>query len=334
MTGTSISTSTHGQGSSRALARSSAARRSVARGSERSPGRNPASSPASASDRRHRELARRSWGLLAIAQRTEPAALPALRAPRCPFALSLRPDTAEVRRLVEQTPDGRPKRACARCERRRPLPSSSSSPHALAWERASRPKPAMLAVNLVLRAMRVEQNLARSDSRRCRSLGWFQCSEMLPRGSGRWGRKGVRFPAQLTRIVVSPAGDGELPGPGYARAARSVATAARKLAPPAPARDACGPAIVIEMPRRPRRDVARPELGGPGRTGAVWAVAQRSPVGAASSAVETGCPAGMASAPPAVGGSIVWASWPPPTCTRRGLAASATGIVSVSTPCS
>ena len=152
----------------------------------------------------------------------------------------------------------RPKRACTRCERRRPLPSSSSSPHALAWERASRPKPAMLAVNLVLRATRVEQDLARSDSRRCRSLGSFQCSEMLPRGSGRWGRKGVRFPAQLTRIVVSPAGDGAPPGPGYARAARSVATAARKLAPPAPARDACGPAIVIEMPRRPRRDVARP----------------------------------------------------------------------------
>jgi hypothetical protein len=86
---------------------------------------------------------------------------------------------------------------------------------------------------------------------------------MFPRGSGRWGRKGVRFPAQLTRIVVSPAGDGELPGPGYARAARSVATAARKLAPPAPARDACGPAIVIEMPRRPRRDVARPLGGAP-----------------------------------------------------------------------
>jgi hypothetical protein len=37
-------------------------------------------------------------------------------------------------------------------------------------------------------------------------------------------------------------------------------------------------------------------------------VAQRSPVGAVSSAVETGCPAGMASAPPVVSGSIVWAS--------------------------
>ena len=38
--------------------------------------------------------------------------------------------------------------------------------------------------------------------------------------------------------------------------------------------------------------------------------------------------------PPAVCGSIVWASALPPTCTRRGLAVSATGIVSVSTPCS
>jgi hypothetical protein len=64
------------------------------------------------------------------------------------------------------------------------------------------------------------------------------------------------------------------------------------------------------------------------------AVAHLSPVGAASSAVGAGCPAGMAWAPPAVGGSIVWASWPPPICTRRGLAAWATGIVSVSTPCS
>jgi hypothetical protein len=73
---------------------------------------------------------------------------------------------------------------------------------------------------------------------------------------------------------------------------------------------------------------------GPRRTGAGLGVVQRSPVGAASSAVETGCPAGMASAPPAASGWIVWASWPPPTCTRRGLAASATGIVSVSTPCS
>jgi len=68
--------------------------------------------------------------------------------------------------------------------------------------------------------------------------------------------------------------------------------------------------------------------------GAAWAVAQLSPVGAASSAVETGCPAGIAPAPPAVSASIVWTSRRPPTCTRRGLAASATGIVSVSTPCS
>jgi hypothetical protein len=67
---------------------------------------------------------------------------------------------------------------------------------------------------------------------------------------------------------------------------------------------------------------------------AVWAVVQLSPVGGACLAVEAGCAAGMASAPPAVSGSIVWASWPPPICTRRGLAASATGIVSVSTPCS
>jgi hypothetical protein len=76
------------------------------------------------------------------------------------------------------------------------------------------------------------------------------------------------------------------------------------------------------------------EAGRLGRAGAAWAVAQSSPVGAVSSAVEAGCPAGMTSAPPAVGGLIVWASWPPLTCTRRGLAASATGIVSVSTPCS
>jgi hypothetical protein len=122
---------------------------------------------------------------------------------------------------------------------------------------------------------------------------------------------------------------------GVSRAARSVATAARKLAPPAPARDACGPAIVIEMSRRRRAATSRGPLGGvPGRTGAAWAVAQRSPVGRASSAVETGWPAGMASAPPVVCGSIVWAPWPPPICTRRGLAASATAIVSVSTPCS
>ena len=118
------------------------------------------------------------------------------------------------------------------------------------------------------------------------------------------------------------------------RAARSVAAAARTRAPPAPARDACGPAIVIEMPRLRRAATSRGPLAGPRRTGAAWAVVQLSPVGAASSAVETGCPAGMASAPPAAGGWIVWASWPPPTCTRRGLAASATGIVSVSTPCS
>jgi hypothetical protein len=69
-------------------------------------------------------------------------------------------------------------------------------------------------------------------------------------------------------------------------------------------------------------------------TAARWAVAQLSPVGAACSAVGSGCAAGIASAPAAVSGLIVWASWPPPTCIRRGLAASATGIVSVSTPCS
>ena len=88
-------------------------------------------------------------------------------------------------------PGPRPKRACARCERRRPLPSSSSSPHALAWERASRPKPAMLAVNLVLRAMRVEQDLARSDSRA--RLG-FSVQECSRRGSGRWEEKGRSVP--------------------------------------------------------------------------------------------------------------------------------------------
>jgi hypothetical protein len=64
------------------------------------------------------------------------------------------------------------------------------------------------------------------------------------------------------------------------------------------------------------------------------AVVQRSPVGGACPPVEVCCPRGMASGPPVVSGSIVWASWPPPICTRRGLAASATGIVSVSTPCS
>jgi hypothetical protein len=82
---------------------------------------------------------------------------------------------------------------------------------------------------------------------------------------------------------------------------------------------------------RPRRSSPTPDAGTQGRP---QGVVQLSPGGAASSAVETGFPAGMASAPPAVSGSIVWASWPPPICTRRGLAASATGIVSVSTPCS
>jgi hypothetical protein len=87
----------------------------------------------------------------------------------------------------------------------------------------------MLAVNLVLRAMRVEQDLARSDSRRCRSLGWVSVFRNVPpEAAAVGGRKGLRFPAQLTRNVVSPAGDGELPGPVYARAARSVAAAARK----------------------------------------------------------------------------------------------------------
>jgi hypothetical protein len=91
-----------------------------------------------------------------------------------------RRDIAEVWTSSSVTTVDRPKRACARCERRRPLPSRSSSPHALAWERASRPKPAMLAVNLVLRAMRVEQDLARSDSRRCRSLGWVSGFRNVP----------------------------------------------------------------------------------------------------------------------------------------------------------
>ena len=69
-------------------------------------------------------------------------------------------------------------RACARCERRRPLPSRSSSPHALAWERASRPKPAKVAVNLVLRA-RVEQDLAPMYSpQQIARPG--QCSGMFP----------------------------------------------------------------------------------------------------------------------------------------------------------
>ena len=62
-----------------------------------------------------------------------------------------------------------------------------------------------------------------------------------------------------------------------------------------------------------------------------WRPAQLVPVGAASPA---GCRAGMAYVPPAACGSIVSASELPPTCTRRGLAVSATGIVSVSTPCS
>jgi hypothetical protein len=120
-----------------------------------------------------------------------------------------------------------------------------------------------------------------------------------------------------------------------ASAARSVAEAARKRVPPAPARDSCGPSDVIEMPRRLRAATSRglePEATRP--AGAAWAVAQLSPVVAAPSVVEPGCPAGRGSAPPAVSGSIVWASFPPPICTRRGLAASATGIVSVSTPCS
>jgi hypothetical protein len=50
------------------------------------------------------------------------------------------------------------------------------------------------------------------------------------------------------------------------------------------------------------------------------------------SGARAGYVAALASAPPAVGGSIGWASWPPLIGTCRGLAASATGIVSVSTP--
>jgi hypothetical protein len=107
------------------------------------------------------------------------------------------------------------------------------------------------------------------------------------------------------------------------RGARPARTGARFLRPGDRDRDAA---------QAPRRGAAY--RGRPRPAGAAWAVAQLSPVGAAFSAVETGCPAGMAAAPPAVSGSIVWASWRPPTCTRRGLAASATGIVSVSTPCS
>jgi hypothetical protein len=90
----------------------------------------------------------------------------------------------------------------------------------------------------------------------------FSVQECFPRGSGRWGRKGLLFHAQLTRIVVSPACDGEPPEPVNASAARSVAAAARKRVPPAPARDACGPAIVIEMPRRGRVATSRGPLAG------------------------------------------------------------------------
>lgn len=43
-------------------------------------------------------------------------------------------------------------------------------------------------------------------------------------------------------------------------------------------------------------------------------------------AVETGGPVGLASPPPSVSGSTVWASWPPLTGTRCGLAVSATGM--------
>ena len=70
-----------------------------------------------------------------------------------------------------------------------------------------------------------------------------------------------------------------------------------------------------------RRGRHRPGPGNP----ALLAVGAGSPAG---------CRAGPAGAPPAVCGSIVWASGLPLTCTRRGLAVSATGIISVSTPCS
>jgi hypothetical protein len=92
----------------------------------------------------------------------------------------------------------------------------------------------------------------------------FRVQECSPAAAAVGGRKGLRFPAQVTRIAVSPACDGELSEPVYARAARSVAAAARTRAPPAPARDACGPAIVIGMPRRRRAATSRgPWAGAP-----------------------------------------------------------------------
>ena len=260
--GTSISTSTHGQGSSRAFARSPAARRSVARGANAVPG----------ATRHRRRRAAPTGGIenwqgghgVSSPSHSGQSPLPYQRSAhlavrsRCRFAPTQRKSDGSL------TDARRSSQAGVGSMRAQTSASvQSSSPHALAWERASRPKPAMLAVNLVLRAIRVEQDLARSDSRRCRSCSaGFSVQKCSPQAAAA-GEKGVRFPAHPTRIVVSPAGDGELPGPGYARAARSVATAARKLAPPAPARDACGPAIVIEMPRRPRRDVARPLGGAP-----------------------------------------------------------------------
>ena len=186
-------------------------------------------------------------------------ALPASLSPRCE-----RPGTGPRRALLRTTSERAgpasadaclplAKEACAHDLRRFPSPVLSGRAldasadarirpgavllDALAWEPASRPKPAMLAVNLVLRAMRVEQDLARSDSRRRRSLGWVSVfRNVSPRGSGRWGGQVFGSLLSSPRIVVSPAGDGTCRC-GCMRAARSVAAAARTRAPPAPARD-------------------------------------------------------------------------------------------------
>jgi hypothetical protein len=140
----------------------------------------------------------------------------------------------------------------------------------------------------------------------------------------RWRWRAARLSA---RGVARPGvGDRALRGGRYPGAKRGRGGGmAGRSDQPAKRPDGNGMAAAEAVVRRRRM---------PGRRRVRRAVVQLSPVGAASSAVENGSPAGMASAPPAVSGSIVWASWPPPICTRRGLAASATGIVSVSTPCS
>jgi hypothetical protein len=110
----------------------------------------------------------------------------------------------------------------------------------------------------------------------------------------------VRLPARRTH------------GPGLPRAR------------PAPARNAPASSSARGT-RRPGSSSAtrpaRPSLrrrGGHCPAGRAGSAAQLSPLGAACPAVETGGPVGLASAPLAVSGSIVSASWPPLTGPCRG----------------